>query len=77
MCLTDISVNYVRRSMDGIRQWNAVSVIMTLRFNELSTIYNTDYSPDVVKEGGMMKTDNLGDLFPVSFIRQDDPAVRR
>ena len=74
--LTDISVNYAPEG-----QWMAydngmpVSVIMTLRFNELEPIYNTDYSPDVAKGRRYdEKTDNLGDLFPVSFIRQDDPG---
>ena len=74
--LTDISVNYAPEG-----QWMAydngmpVSVIMTLRFNELEPIYNTDYSPDVSKGRQYdEKTDNLGDLFPVSFIRQDDPG---
>ena len=52
-----------------------ISVLMTLRFNELEPIYNTDYSPEVAKgRYDMMRLkDNLGDLFPISFIKQDDP----
>ena len=52
-----------------------VSVVMTLRFNELEPIYNTDYSEDVASGRAYDSDDpnSLGDLFPISFIRQDDP----
>jgi len=74
--LTDISVNYAPEG-----QWMAydngmpVSVVMTLRFNELEPIYNTDYSSDVAsgREYDSDDPNSLGDLFPISFIRQDDP----
>ena len=50
---------------------------MTLSFNELEPIYNTDYTAEVQQgrkfidspDGG-----NRGDLFPISIIKQHDPA---
>ena len=73
--LTDISVNYTPEG-----QWMAydngmpISLTMTLRFNELEPIYNTDYSDKVAQgrrydgtEGG------LGDLFPISIIKENNP----
>ena len=74
--LTDISVNYAPEG-----QWMAyeggmpVSVVMTLRFNELEPIYNTDYQPNVAKGREYDGSEgSLGDLFPISFIRQDSPG---
>tara|TARA_B100001093_G_scaffold188325_1_gene180886 strand:+ start:4156 stop:5889 length:1734 start_codon:yes stop_codon:yes gene_type:complete len=74
--LTDISVNYAPEG-----QWMAydngmpVSVVMTLRFNELEPIYNTDYTKDVANGRAYNSDDpgSLGDLFPISFIKQNDP----
>lgn len=75
--LTNVAVNYTPEG-----QWMAydrgmpISVVMTLSFNELEPIYNTDYSSDIVNgrkfvdgpEGG-----NRGDLFPISIIKQNEP----
>ena len=76
--LTNVSVNYTPEG-----QWMAydrgmpISVVMTLSFNELEPIYNTDYTAEVHQgrkfidspDGG-----NRGDLFPISIIKQHDPA---
>ena len=76
--LTNVSVNYTPEG-----QWMAydrgmpISVVMTLSFNELEPIYNTDYTAEVQEgrkfidspDGG-----NRGDLFPISIIKQHDPA---
>ena len=76
--LTNVSVNYTPEG-----QWMAydrgmpISVVMTLSFNELEPIYNTDYTAEVQQgrkfidspDGG-----NRGDLFPISIIKQHDPA---
>ena len=53
-----------------------ISVMMTLQFQELEPIYDTDYGEDVAKgraydestEEGM-----LGDLMPISIIKQNSP----
>ena len=74
--LTNVSVNY---TPDG--QWMAydngmpISVVMTLSFNELEPIYNTDYSASV-ENGRQFIPDgegNRGDLFPISIIKQNQP----
>ena len=73
--LTDISVNYTPEG-----QWMAydngmpISVNMTLRFNELEPIYNTDYG-DKVAEGRLYdgSDSSLGDLFPISIIKENNP----
>ena len=53
-----------------------VSITMTLKFNELEPIYNTDYSPNVADGRRFDWNDptSLGDLMPISLIRQDDPT---
>ena len=76
--LTNVSVNYTPEG-----QWMAydrgmpISVVMTLSFNELEPIYNTDYTSEV--QDGRKFIDspdggNKGDLFPISIIKQNDPA---
>ena len=74
--LTNVAVNYTPEG-----QWMAydkgmpISVVMTLSFNELEPIYNTDYSSDI-KEGREYipgKEDNRGDMFPISIIKQNEP----
>ena len=78
--LTDISVNYTPEG-----QWMAydngmpISLTMTLRFNELEPIYNTDYSDNVAQGRRYDPTDTtgqgggLGDLFPISIIKENNP----
>ena len=74
--LTNVAVNYTPEG-----QWMAydrgmpISVVMTLSFNELEPIYDTDYSSDI-KEGREYipgKEDNRGDMFPISIIKQNEP----
>ena len=73
--LTDISVNYTPEG-----QWMAydngmpISLTMTLRFNELEPIYNTDYGDKVAQGRRYDGTDEgLGDLFPISIIKENNP----
>ena len=73
--LTDININYTPEGM-----WMAyeggmpVSVQMSLKFNELEPIYNTDYSDDIIEKRRFDETNNpMGDLMPISVIRQDTP----
>ncbi len=78
--LTDISVNYTPEG-----QWMAydngmpISLTMTLRFNELEPIYNTDYSDNVAQGRRYDPNDTtgqgggLGDLFPISIIKENNP----
>ena len=73
--MTDININYTPEGM-----WMAyeggmpVSVQMSLKFNELEPIYNTDYSDDIVEKRRFDETNNpMGDLMPISVIRQDTP----
>ena len=76
--LTNISINYTPDS-----QWMAyeggmpISVNMSLSFQELEPIYNTDYSPDVMKERKYDPNDSesLGDLMPISLIKQYDTST--
>ncbi len=73
--LTDITVNYTPEG-----RWMAfeggqpAAVSMTLKFNELEPIYNTDYSSDI-QEGRNMSEDDTGDLLPVLSIVQDTPET--
>ena len=73
--LTDITVNYTPEG-----RWMAfeggqpAAVSMTLKFNELAPIYNTDYSSDI-QEGRNMSEDDTGDLLPVLSIVQDTPET--
>ena len=76
--LTSIQVQY---TPDG--QWNAyeggqpISVIMDLRFAELEPIYNTDYNGDSIAENRAFDPsdpNSLGDLMPISIIKQNNPA---
>ena len=74
--LTDINLNYTPEGM-----WMAyeggqpVSVQMSLKFNELEPIYNTDYTDEIAKGRAFDKSDpnSKGDLMPISVIRQDTP----
>lgn len=52
-----------------------VSVQMSLKFNELEPIYNTDYTDEIAKGRAFDKSDpnSKGDLMPISVIRQDTP----
>ena len=71
--LTDINMNYTPEGM-----WMAyengmpVSVQMSLKFNELEPIYNTDYS-DQIAEGRNFAKEPLGDLMPIGIVKQDTP----
>ena len=71
--LTDINMNYTPEGM-----WMAyengmpVSVQMSLKFNELEPIYNTDYS-DKIQDGRNFAKEPLGDLMPIGIVRQDTP----
>ena len=49
-----------------------VSVQMSLKFNELEPIYNTDYS-DKIQDGRNFAKEPLGDLMPIGIVRQDTP----
>jgi len=74
--LTDISVNYTPEG-----QWMAyergqpTAYSMTLKFNELEPIYNTDYlgAGDTLDNRLDTNPDSTGDLMPISIIRQDSP----
>ncbi len=72
--LTDININYTPEGM-----WMAyeggmpVSVQMSLKFNELEPIYNTDYSDDIIDKRRFSENNPMGDLMPISVIRQDTP----
>ena len=52
-----------------------VAVQMSLKFNELEPIYNTDYSDKIMPGRAFDKSnpDSTGDLMPISLIRQDTP----
>ncbi len=46
---------------------------MSLKFNELEPIYNTDYSDDIIDKRRFSENNPMGDLMPISVIRQDTP----
>jgi len=78
VALTGITVNYTPEG-----QWMSyeggmpISVNMTLSFQELEPIYNTDYSPDVM-DGRKWDPDDpetVGDLMPISLIKQYDTST--
>ena len=76
--LTDINLNYTPEGMWMAYQGGQpVSVQMSLKFNELEPIYNTDYSPNIAPGRAFNKdnerAENPGDLMPISIIRQDSP----
>ena len=76
--LTDINLNYTPEGMWMAYQGGQpVSVQMSLKFNELEPIYNTDYSPNIAPGRAFNKdnerAENPGDLMPISLIRQDSP----
>ena len=74
--LTDINLNYTPEGMWMAYQGGQpVAVQMSLKFNELEPIYNTDYSPNIVPGRAFDKSDSnsIGDLMPISIIRQDSP----
>ena len=76
--LTDINLNYTPEGMwMAYQDGQPVAVQMSLKFNELEPIYNTDYSPDVAPGRAFNKdnerAENPGDLMPISLIRQDTP----
>ena len=67
MHLTNVDVNYTPEG-----QWMAyengmpISVMMTLRFNELEPIYDTDYSEKFNRVDNMIlmiQMESIGDLF--------------
>ena len=76
--LTDINLNYTPEGMWMAYQGGQpVSVQMSLKFNELEPIYNTDYSSNIAPGRAFNKdnerAENPGDLMPISIIRQDSP----
>ena len=76
--LTDINLNYTPEGMWMAYQGGQpVAVQMSLKFNELEPIYNTDYSPNIAPGRAFNKdnerAENPGDLMPISIIRQDSP----
>ena len=76
--LTDINLNYTPEGMWMAYQGGQpVSVQMSLKFNELEPIYNTDYSPNIAPGRAFNKdnerAENPGELMPISLIRQDSP----
>ena len=76
--LTDINLNYTPEGMWMAYQGGQpVAVQMSLKFNELEPIYNTDYSPNIAPGRAFNKhnerTENPGDLMPISIIKQDSP----
>ena len=75
--LQNVDLNYTPEG-----QWLAyengmpISVMMTLRFAELEPIYDTDYSPDVAETRAYDESTEmgrLGDLMPISIIKQNSP----
>ena len=75
--LTNVDLNYTPEG-----QWMAyengmpISVMMTLRFQELEPVYDTDYSPDAAGTRGYDESTEegkLGDLMPISIIKQNSP----
>ena len=77
---TNVTVNYAPEG-----QWMAyeggqpISVTLSLSFQELEPVYNTDYSPDVQNKRkhnpeGTSKDEILGDLMPISLIKQYDTS---
>ncbi len=76
--LTDINLNYTPEGMwMAYHDGQPVAVQMSLKFNELEPIYNTDYSPNIAPGRAFNKdnerAENPGDLMPISIIRQDSP----
>lgn len=76
--LTACDINYTPEG-----QWMAyekgmpISVNMTLRFNELEPIYNTDYSNNIAagRAHNKDKPGDTGDLMPISIIKQYDEST--
>ena len=75
--MTNVDLNYTPEG-----QWMAyengmpISVMMTLRFQELEPVYDTDYSPDAAGTRGYDESTEegkLGDLMPISIIKQNSP----
>ena len=74
--LQNVDINYTPEG-----QWMAyengmpISVMMTLRFAELEPIYDTDYSEDIAKDRQYDPNDpeSIGDLMPISIIKQNSP----
>ena len=74
--LTDINLNYTPEGMwMAYHDGQPVAVQMSLKFNELEPIYNTDYSPNIMpgREFDKSNPESTGDLMPISIIRQDTP----
>ena len=74
--LTDINLNYTPEGMwMAYQDGQPVAVQMSLKFNELEPIYNTDYSPNIMpgREFDKSNSESTGDLMPISIIRQDSP----
>ncbi|MBV22936.1 MAG: hypothetical protein CMA53_02410 [Euryarchaeota archaeon] len=75
--LTNVDLNYTPEG-----QWMAyengmpISVMMTLQFQELEPIYDTDYGEDVAAGRAYdesTEAGRLGDLMPISIIKQNSP----
>ena len=75
--LTNVDLNYTPEG-----QWMAyengmpISVMMTLQFQELEPIYDTDYGEDVADGRAYdesTEAGRLGDLMPISIIKQNSP----
>ena len=72
--LTDINLNYTPEGMWMAYQGGQpVAVQMSLKFNELEPIYNTDYSPNIAPGRAFDKSDgeSTGDLMPCLLYTSD------
>jgi len=73
--LTNVTVNYTPEgkwmSYDG---GMPISVSLSLRFQELEPIYNTDYSEDIARnrQHNPQNPNDVGDLMPIALIKQFD-----
>jgi len=74
--LTSVDVSYTPEG-----QWMAyahgqpTSYSLTLQFNELEPIYNTDYQREGANDRMFSDTNIMGDLMPIYIINQDDPKT--
>tara|TARA_B100000902_G_scaffold97453_1_gene100024 strand:- start:338 stop:1114 length:777 start_codon:yes stop_codon:yes gene_type:complete len=74
--LTSVDVSYTPEG-----QWMAyahgqpTSYSLTLQFNELEPIYNTDYQRDSANDRMFSDKNIMGDLMPIYIINQDDPKT--
>lgn len=73
--LTNVTVNYTPEG-----KWMSyeggmpISVSLSLRFQELEPIYNTDYSEDIARnrQHNPQNPNDVGDLMPIALIKQFD-----